>query len=398
MLKLLVQWIIRVFRAIVNTVTGKGFHVRTRDVLFGRDLETDEMGWELDEDSVPLFSVGEMQLKRLFREPDKKIYPIQLGVTNELFELIGGRYIPRRLRNILNKVDAFQAVSSFLLYLNFNFGSLLRSEEQREKLFSYLGILMEADEICQKINLSDLPVYQSLAQGGVEKGEIMIDRLHLARRIRSGLYELSIVFPAFQIEFVEPANKKIAFWEKLDEETLIELHQILCDWQKLQELYDEISLDLSRIIKSIKESNPRDMEIRQAFYRIVGYVDAVRKSVEDGSEEVSEGIDKLQSFYQDLMILFENIRENLSDEDKSHETDYRSETSNGKTEECFAILGLTGEGNITLDRLKICYRKMIFKYHPDRNSAPDAQEKTKSIIKAYMHLNDELGRGVDLYA
>lgn len=47
----------------------------------------------------------------------------------------------------------------------------------------------------------------------------------------------------------------------------------------------------------------------------------------------------------------------------------------------------------TKDEIKSAYRKMAMKYHPDRNKAPDAEEKFKGINEAYEVLSNEQKRG-----
>ncbi len=53
----------------------------------------------------------------------------------------------------------------------------------------------------------------------------------------------------------------------------------------------------------------------------------------------------------------------------------------------YEILGV--EKKAPLDEIKSAYRKLAMQYHPDRNKAPDAEEKFKEISEAYAVLSDQ---------
>ncbi len=56
----------------------------------------------------------------------------------------------------------------------------------------------------------------------------------------------------------------------------------------------------------------------------------------------------------------------------------------------YEVLGV--ERGATKDQIKDSYRKLAMQYHPDRNKAPEAEEKFKEISEAYAVLSDDQKR------
>ncbi|WP_447974716.1 molecular chaperone DnaJ [Nitrospira sp. Kam-Ns4a] len=65
-------------------------------------------------------------------------------------------------------------------------------------------------------------------------------------------------------------------------------------------------------------------------------------------------------------------------------------TTTHQKRDYYEVLGV--DRGATRDQIKLAYRKLALRYHPDRNPAPDAAEKFKEIAEAYAVLSDETKR------
>jgi molecular chaperone DnaJ len=59
-------------------------------------------------------------------------------------------------------------------------------------------------------------------------------------------------------------------------------------------------------------------------------------------------------------------------------------------ENLYSVLGIAP--NATDEEIKKVYRSLAMRYHPDRNDAPGAEVRFKSIAKAYEILGDPVKR------
>lgn len=78
-----------------------------------------------------------------------------------------------------------------------------------------------------------------------------------------------------------------------------------------------------------------------------------------------------------------------NNEDDSSEENSKEENSSDYSK-YYEILGL--RMGATIMEIKMQYRTLIKKFHPDKNMSPDAEEKCKEIIDAYNKLTEMLAR------
>jgi len=62
-------------------------------------------------------------------------------------------------------------------------------------------------------------------------------------------------------------------------------------------------------------------------------------------------------------------------------------------EKCRKLLNIDDDQELTPELIRKCYRINALKYHPDKNSEPDARDKFEEIKKAYEYLNKQIEWG-----
>jgi len=99
-------------------------------------------------------------------------------------------------------------------------------------------------------------------------------------------------------------------------------------------------------------------------------------------------------------IDFENWKEDWNDVretwSRTREQNYSKKQSQRDSNDFYEILGISRDYSIK--EIKVHYRKLMLKFHPDRNNSKSAEEKCKKINEAYDILSDpEKKKNYDQY-
>lgn len=101
-------------------------------------------------------------------------------------------------------------------------------------------------------------------------------------------------------------------------------------------------------------------------------------------------------------IDFENWKEDWDDvratwrETRDQYSSKKQEKTRDNSEDYYEILGISR--NYSIKEIKVHYRKLMLKFHPDRNSSTNAEQKCKKINEAYEILSDpEKRKSYDQY-
>ena len=89
--------------------------------------------------------------------------------------------------------------------------------------------------------------------------------------------------------------------------------------------------------------------------------------------------------WQDVRDTWKKERHYYQDHEEENSS-YNTETND--FQKYYDILGL--KVGATIKEIKAQYRKLIKKFHPDRNNSPDAEKKCREIIEAYDKLVETL--------
>ncbi len=152
--------------------------------------------------------------------------------------------------------------------------------------------------------------------------------------------------------------------EKPDEEFIKEAVRVterICE----SELYrQKISVVMEKVLDMV------DICMHEIWGKMQGWDDIEYEDWEDTWQEVRNTWKNTRHLYQEFM-----------NDDDPHSYDQRDDSPNRIDFEAFEILGLSKSA--TIKQIKTQYRKLILKYHPDRNPTSEAVIMTKKIISAY---------------
>ena len=69
---------------------------------------------------------------------------------------------------------------------------------------------------------------------------------------------------------------------------------------------------------------------------------------------------------------------------RSYSYEWQDDSDSKNESYWYKILGISK--NSTVQEIKIQYRKLMMKFHPDKNKSPDAEKRSKEIIEAYSEI------------
>lgn len=106
--------------------------------------------------------------------------------------------------------------------------------------------------------------------------------------------------------------------------------------------------------------------------------------------EIEKGLQEYDSALQSYSTA-KNLDPSLNIDAKTREVSHH--IKNQKQKDFYEVLGLKKENSPTLDDIKKAYKKMVFKYHPDKNTGSkeeqeEAEKKFKEVSEAHEVLSD----------
>ena len=151
-------------------------------------------------------------------------------------------------------------------------------------------------------------------------------------------------------------------------------------WEKRLEKQDEYFIkEIQRIGEKLIESESYKQKIAKIMEKVFDIIDLCMHEIW-GKMQNWDDIDyeNWEEDWQDVKDTWKRQRHHYQD----YENYSKRETS--EYQKYYEILGL--KVGATIKEIKAQFRKLMKKFHPDKNNSPDAEQKCKEIIEAYNKL------------
>ena len=160
------------------------------------------------------------------------------------------------------------------------------------------------------------------------------------------------------------------------------------NWKKRLEKPDEefFTTELARICEKLVDSFSYKQRIAHIMEKVFDLIDKAMhimgrmkgwddfdfENWEDDWDEVRETWKKEKSrFY----------KKSSSNRKRNYSYEWKDDSDSKNESYWYKVLEISR--NSTLQEIKIQYRKLMMKFHPDKNKSPDAEKRCKEIIEAY---------------
>ncbi len=350
-----------------------------------------------------------------FENPEAKTLPLQKKVAATLLKLLGAKYIPSRLHQLLKEYDAVYAVEVYLQTLNYSFYGLLESEADRQVFQKMIDVIAHADYLFKESELIDKPIYDILnkhennafkAKKCLEEAEICIDKLQLLMPIARSINNSSIELFEFRNDYKKKANKYLKDWTSFTYPEIEEFYESFKIWDESNDEYINLTEKMYEDIQILLNNIEEKSSDYTTLLDIIRKFEKAKEAAINGPwslEKVFEEFNELLPYIAHLKTFNKKGSRSKSShhshsKSSSHSSSRKSKTDKKKTEPSFDFIikefeNLSKElknefpDKLKKDILKKVYRKLSMKYHPDKNPDDEyANEKFRIVNEHYEKL------------
>jgi len=321
------------------------------------------------------------------------VLPILQRIPPALFQRLGLEWVPGEYWECLKENNhPFYAFAAFCERYGVNYGKIRsRDPVETEHLQHCVGILVETGLLSNK---SRRPIHQALRVREYARAEEILAH---ARTLVSVIEEAEtlrgrILFPAFA-GFVAAVEAYRDDLFKLSREDVREARETLEAFKRFQGEFDHLVETVDSLLAWLVVHWPQnDWGEEHALVRagLVVTKEELQTRLKTSKEcDIPANLEALGVVLSDLESFIEEVRLHTDDTwtppEDAAEGEYKAQLQ-------AALRTLAFDEVPDAAALKIRYRKLAIKYHPDRNPGdPDAEAKFKELGNAHTFLKTHLG-------
>ena len=277
---------------------------------------------------------------------------------------------PNLYLGFLREQDFLCALKKFLCLLGIPLEELIHAhpcqEQHRQRLEGIVGFVIRTEKAAKTSALSAEHIFNQLHRPSDEL-ESLLSQFQNASECLQEILSMDIDLPSFRT-FQAHCSAELKNWPAISDSVLVEYRKQAEDFRnfhiRLQKVQRELQENFKRLPKLVK-SNP---DLCDALKEMRKSARAIYEAIRDGKQEPIAGLEELM----EILSACEMITLEMED----------------PIERYLRILDL-GVSPTRAD-LKAAYRRLVKKFHPDRNPAPEAKEKFQQIQEAYEALKKTL--------
>lgn len=325
-----------------------------------------------------------------------KLENLQFISLQKIFGKLEVDYVPSLVLGLAKDYYAHVAFDKFLKQVGIDFNLLVNKKQEGYALEKYhfqevIEMLGHLDAARMKRDyLSAQPIYNALHNKDFVIAELLVDDLQNVVWALENLESGRVIFAEFY-GYKKEVEDGLHNWHLYARSEINAIYAKTQEYLNWQRQYNEIFSFLGQKIKFLNDKLKGQEDRIEILGNIAVEIDSIDRSLRQGTMKISEGFEMLKEDGVKLDFMIQSGDWEWEFEKfKAGDEKFKGPSPPDKVDWAIKVFGLfVSRDELNQDIIKSIYRKLVMKYHPDRNPGNKAaEEKCKEILEAHKILTD----------